>query len=124
MGGKKAPMALRWLREVTAWACQNAAESGDRPATPSVYVAVAALAVQAADLLTGDRAAVVDVPLAGVAAQVDAGACDARVDRTGDGWAVWTGSGPLEVAPPRSRPVTGRAAVLDAHGPALRDEFA
>ena len=83
-----------------------------------------AAAVQAADLLTGDRAAVVDVPLAGVAAQVDSGACDARVDRTEDGWAVWTGSGPLEVAPPRSRPVTGRAAVLDAHGPALRDEFA
>jgi len=78
-----------------------------------------------AELLAGDRATVVDVPLARVAARAASSPVGAPVSRAGvDGWVVEAEDGPVDVALPRARPALTAAAPADAHGSALRAEFA
>lgn len=78
-----------------------------------------------AELLASDRAAVLDVPLARVAAWAAPSAAYAPVSRLPDGgWVVESPAGRVVVEPPRARSASISAPAFDAHGSALRDEFA
>lgn len=94
----------------------------DAVADPLTGLAAAALG---AELLAADRAAVLETPLSRVAAWARPRPVVAEVvaDEHG-GWEVMTAHGRVPVAAPRARVATSRAASFDAHGAALRDEFA
>lgn len=94
----------------------------DAVADPLTGLVVAA---HAADLLGGERAAFLEVPLARVAAWARPDPLSAAVRRRGDGWVVERGDRGewFVVAPPRHRPVPPTAAAHDAHGVTLREEF-
>jgi hypothetical protein len=105
------------------------AESGTAPgfvadavADPLTGLVVAA---HAAELLGGERAAFLEVPLARVAAWARPQPRSAAVHRVDGEWVVEAGGrgARFAVAPPRHRPLPPRAAGVDAHGPALREEF-
>jgi hypothetical protein len=81
-------------------------------------------AVYGADLLAGDRAAVVEVPLARVAAWAAGPSCAAPVRRRGDGWAVGVEGEWVPVASPRHRPIPPAAPPVGAHSADVRAEFA
>ena len=78
-----------------------------------------------AELLAADRAALVEAPLSQVAAWARRPSVTAPVHATPDrGWHVVAPEGVVAVSPPSARMARRRAAPLDAHGPALREEFA
>lgn len=76
-----------------------------------------------AELLAGDRSAVVEAPLARAASWAARPPVEAPVVRAGDGWAVEVDGRLVEVAPPRHRPIPSAAPALGAHDEALRAEF-
>lgn len=80
-------------------------------------------AVHGAELLAGDQAAAVEVPLARVAAWAAGPPCRGAVTRAGDGWQVDVGDERVAVALPRHRPVPSAAPPPGAHDAALRAEF-
>ena len=80
-------------------------------------------AVHGADLLAGDRAAAVEVPLARVAAWAAGPPCRGAVTRVGDGWQVAVAGEQVDVAPPRHRPVPPAGSPPGAHDVVLRAEF-
>ena len=80
-------------------------------------------AVHGADLLAGERAAAVEVPLARVAAWAAGGPCHSTVRRAGDEWMVDAGGEWVPVAAPHHRPLPAAAPPLGAHDTALRAEF-
>ena len=78
-----------------------------------------------AELLAADRAALVEAPLSQVAAWARRPGVTAPVRATLDrGWHVVAPEGVVAVSPPSARMARRRAAPLDGHGPALREEFA
>ena len=94
----------------------------DAVADPLTGLVAAALG---AELLAADRAAVVETPLSRVAAWAGRGGAEAVVRAAADGgWEVGAPEGIVPVAAPRARVPVERAASFDAHGSALRDEFA
>lgn len=94
----------------------------DAVADPLTGLVAAALG---AELLAADRAAVLEAPLSRVAAWAGRGRADAPVRPTADGrWEVVAPEGIVPVAAPQARMPIHRAPSFDAHGSALRDEFA
>ena len=81
-------------------------------------------AVYGADLLAGERAAAVEVPLARVAAWAAGPSCVASVRHDGGGWAVDVDGESVPVEAPRHRPIPSAAPPVGAHGASLRAEFA
>jgi len=78
-----------------------------------------------AELLAAERAALVETPLSQVAAWAGRAEVNAPVHAAPDGdWHVIAPEGVVSVVSPRARVPARRAAPFDAHGPALRDEFA
>ncbi|MEZ5247576.1 MAG: CoA transferase [Acidimicrobiales bacterium] len=80
-------------------------------------------AVYGADILAGDRAAVVEVPLARVAAWAARPHGVAPVRRQGEGWVVEIEGEWAPVAEPRHRPIPPTAPPAGAHSASLRSEF-
>ena len=93
----------------------------DAVADPIAGLAGATLA---ADMLATTRASVVDLPLSRAAAWARSRPVEAPVRRSAGGWVVDTLEGEVAVAPPRARPVPGRAAPLGAHDKRVRARFA
>ena len=81
-------------------------------------------AVYGADLLAGDRAAAVEVPLARVAAWAAGPSCVAVGRRDGEAWTVDVDGESVPVAAPWHRPIPPAAPPVGAHGASLRAEFA
>ena len=102
------------------------------PGAPPMFVADAVAdpltgliaAVYGAELLSDQRASVVDVPLSRVAAWAVRPPADAPVRRAGDGWVVEVDGEFVVVREPSHRPIPSAAPSLDAHGDAIRAEFA
>ncbi len=94
----------------------------DAVADPLTGLVAAALG---AELLAADRAAVVETPLSQVASWAPRAGASASVQTGADGgWQVVAPEGQVSVAAPRARVPTEAAAPFDAHGSALRNEFA
>jgi hypothetical protein len=100
--------------------------------TPPMFVADAVAdplsgltaAVHGAELLSAERAAVVEVPLSRVAAWAARSGTAATARREGDRWLVGVDGDMVEVMPPRHRPIPPSAPPIDAHGEEIRAEFA
>ncbi len=93
----------------------------DAVADPLTGLAAAAIG---AEMLGADRASVVETPLARAAAWAGGSPSTVEVRDVGSGrWAVGVGDDEVVVAPPRSRPVPGRAAPTDHDGASIRAEF-
>lgn len=95
---------------------------GDAIADPLAGLAAAAFA---AEVLGSERPAIIEVPLVRAAAWANRPPTLAAVGGTdAAGWWVQDGAERIPVAAPKGRTPTRRAPALDAHGGALRDEFA
>ncbi|MFT5202648.1 MAG: hypothetical protein ACI9C1_002042 [Candidatus Aldehydirespiratoraceae bacterium] len=94
----------------------------DAAADPIAGIVGAAIA---AEMLGSDRASVVEVPLSRAASWAARPlALPAAVRRAGSAWQLALGDDWHEVADPWHRPVPVAASPRDAHGAALRSEFA
>ena len=94
----------------------------DAVADPLTGLAAAAFA---AEVLGSEQPAVIEVPLARAAAWANRAPVAATVGGDDlDGWWVEVDRERVGVAAPRGRTPARRAGELDAHGPAIRDEFA
>ena len=93
----------------------------DAVADPITGLVAAAVA---AELLGGDRAAVVEVPLAAAAAWAAPAPVESVVTAAGDEWVVAADGERVAVAPPRHRPIPPAAASIGSHDSVLRAEFA
>ncbi len=80
-------------------------------------------AAAASDLLAQDRASVIELPLARVAAWAAGPAAVAEIRAIDGGWEVRSGEGWVEVRPPRARPSASRAARAGEDDAAVRAEF-
>lgn len=104
-------------------------ESSDRPmfvadavADPLTGLAAAALA---AEMLASEVPAVIEVPLVRAAAWANQATAAVRARGSdAEGWWVEADGERVAVSAPRSRSPKARAVALDAHGRAIRDEFA